>query len=92
MDIPEEYIIQKFYQYAGYPKYTKSTNTYTGGCPICREGSSWGRKSRAYYIPKNNAICCHNCGWYSKTLNWIIEVSGLTYNDCLLYTSDAADE
>ena len=58
MIIPEEYIIQKFYQHAGYPKFVKSTNTYMGGCPICREGKSWGRKSRLYYISKDNVICC----------------------------------
>jgi hypothetical protein len=80
MVIPEEYIIQKFYQHAGYPKYTKSTNTYTGGCPICREGKSWGRKSRLYYIPKDTAICCHNCGWYSNPVNWIIEVEKTTWD------------
>lgn len=81
MVVPEEYVIQKFYQHAGYPRYTKSTNTYTGGCPICREGRSWGRKSRLYYIPKDEVICCHNCGWYSSHINWIIEVEGITYQE-----------
>jgi len=83
MVIPEEYIIQKFYQHAGYPKYTKSTNTYTGGCPVCREGKSWGRKSRCYYIPNDNVICCHNCGWYSSTTNWIMEVESITYKEMM---------
>lgn len=81
--IPEEYIINKFYQFAGYPKYIKSTNTYVGGCPICREGNSWGRKSRLYFIPKKNVICCHNCGWYSAPVNWIMEVDGITYRDVM---------
>ena len=81
MVIPEEYIIQKFYQHAGYPKYVKSTNTYMGGCPICREGKSWGRKSRLYYIPKDDVICCHNCGWYGKPGKWIMEVEQITYNE-----------
>jgi hypothetical protein len=83
MDIPEEYIIQKFYQHAGYPKYTKSTNTYTGGCSICREGKSWGRKSRLYYIPKDSVVCCHNCGWYGGSLKWIMEVASLSYNEVM---------
>lgn len=77
MIVPEEFVVQKFYQHAGYPKYVKSTNTYTGGCPICREGSSWGRKSRCYYIPKDTVICCHNCGWYSKPINWVMEIEGI---------------
>lgn len=81
--IPEEFVIQKFYQHAGYPKYVKSTNTYMGGCPICREGKSWGRKSRLYYISKDNVICCHNCGWYSNPTNWILEVEQITYKEML---------
>ena len=83
MVIPEEFVIQKFYQHAGYPKFVKSTNTYMGGCPICREGKSWGRKSRLYYIPKDNVICCHNCGWYSNPTNWILEVEQITYKELL---------
>ena len=83
MIIPEEYVVQKFYQHAGYPKYTKSTNTYTGGCPVCREGRSWGRKSRLYYIPKDYVVCCHNCGWYSNPVDWVIEVEKITYKDIL---------
>jgi len=81
MIVPEEYIIQKFYQHAGYPKYTKSTNTYTGGCPICREGKSWGRKSRCYYVPKDSVICCHNCGWYGKPGDWVMELENINYRE-----------
>lgn len=83
MVVPEEFVVQKFYQHAGYPKYTKSTNTYTGGCPICREGRSWGRKSRLYYIPKNGVICCHNCGWYSSHTDWILEVEKISYKELM---------
>ena len=83
MTIPEEYVIQKFYQHAGYPKYSKSTSTYSGGCPICREGSSWGRKRRLYYIAKDMRMCCHNCGWYGSPVDFIKEVEGLTYKQIL---------
>jgi len=79
--LPQDYIVQKFYQYAGYPKYKKITNTYEAGCPVCREGKSWLKKRRCYYIPDNNIICCHNCGWYSSALNWIIRVSGATLQE-----------
>ena len=44
--IPEGYVAEKFYQYAGYPKYKKLTNVYEAGCPICREGKSWGKKAK----------------------------------------------
>lgn len=81
--IPEEFIIQKFYQHAGYPKYTKSTNTYTGGCPVCREGKSWGRKSRCYYVPNDRIICCHNCGWYSSPTDWVMEVEKITFKELI---------
>lgn len=81
MILPQSYIVQKFYQYAGYPKYKKHTNTYEAGCPVCREGKSWQKKRRCYYIVDDNYICCHNCGWFSKPLRWIQEVSGLTFEE-----------
>jgi len=77
--IPTEYILQKFYQYAGYPQYKKSSNTYIAGCPVCREGKSWGKKRRCIFIPEDSVVCCHNCGWYSNAIKWITEVSGLTF-------------
>ena len=90
MNIPQEYIITKFYQHAGYARYKKISNIYEGGCCMCREGKSWGRKRRLYYIVNDNAICCHNCGWYSQPLKWILEVSDLSYSDVIteLKTSD----
>ncbi len=79
MVIPQEYIVQKFYQYAGYPKFKKFSNTYMAGCPICREGKSWNKKRRCIYLVDDNKICCHNCGWYGDTVKWVQEVSGLTF-------------
>ena len=75
--IPDSFIIEKFYENAGYPRYKKATNIYEGGCPICREGNSWGRKRRLYYIVKDNVIFCHNCGWSGSPLKWISEVEGV---------------
>ena len=83
MLIPQEYILQKFYQYAGTPKFKRFSNTYTAGCPVCHEGKSWGKKRRCIYMVDKNAICCHNCGWYSNTTKWIQEVSGLTFNEII---------
>jgi hypothetical protein len=76
--LPREYIVQKFYQYAGYPRFKKITNVYEAGCPICREGSSWGKKRRCYYVVEKNNICCHNCGWFSNPFKWIETVACLT--------------
>lgn len=83
MSIPEEYIVHKFYQYAGYPRYKKISNTYEGGCCMCREGSSWGRKRRLYYIVADIKICCHNCGWYSSPEDWVKQVAGLSWVDMI---------
>lgn len=78
MILPEAYIVQKFYQYAGKPKYNTLAKTYQGSCPICREGKSWGRKQRLFYIVTDNYLHCHNCGGHWSPLNWIKEVSGLS--------------
>ena len=83
MLIPSEYILQKFYQYAGYPQFKKVSNTYVAGCPICREGKSWGKKRRCIYIVEDNVVCCHNCGWYSDAVKWICEVSGMNFGEVL---------
>ena len=88
MDIPQDYIVHKFYQYAGYPRHKKNTNTYEGGCSLCREGSSWGKKRRLYYIVSDNIVCCHNCGWYGSPIKWIHEVSGLSWSDIYKETEE----
>jgi len=81
--IPDSYIIEKFYEHAGYPRYKKTTNVYEGGCPLCREGHSWGKKRRLYYIVKDNSVFCHNCGWSSSPLKWISEVEGVSQFDII---------
>lgn len=79
--LPEEYIAQKFFQHAGAPKHNRFNKTYVGSCPICREGKSWLKKQRCYYIPKNNNIYCHNCGWSSTPISWIQEVTRMSILD-----------
>ena len=81
--LPEEYIVSKFYQYAGNPKHNRGTNVYQGSCPICREGKSWLKKQRCYYIVKKNLIYCHNCGWSNSPVNWVMELTGDSFNDVL---------
>ena len=76
VNLPAEFIVNKFIQYAGYARYKKLSNVYEGGCPICREGNSWGQKRRLFYLAKKNIICCHNCGWYSNPYKWIKKVTG----------------
>lgn len=78
MILPEEYTILKFFELGYYPKTNRFNGTYQCSCPICREGRSLGKKRRCYFIPKNNNIYCHNCGWSGTPLNWIKEVSNKT--------------
>jgi hypothetical protein len=84
MQLPEAYVISKFYQFAGAPKYNRFTKTYQASCPVCREGKSWLKKRRLYYIPDRNNVFCHNCGWNSSAYKWIKEVTGLPYNEIML--------
>ena len=58
---------------------------YQCSCPVCRETL---KKKRCYYIPKNDNIYCHNCGWSSKPWKWIIEVSGCTNQDIINEVKD----
>jgi hypothetical protein len=76
--IDQDFIIQKFYELGSFVKYNRYNNTYQCSCPICREGNSFGKKQRCYYIPAKDNIFCHNCGWSSKPFTWIKEVSGQT--------------
>jgi hypothetical protein len=83
MVISQDYFVQKFYQYSGLPKYNRLTRTHQGCCPICREGKSWGKKRRSYYILDDNVICCHNCGWYSQPIKWIETVGHMDFDEIL---------
>jgi hypothetical protein len=83
MDLPLNYIVDTFYRYSGAPVYRKYRNTYNASCPICREGNSWLRKKRCYYIVSDNYICCHNCSRTWSPIQWIKEVSGMEYKDVL---------
>lgn len=78
VDLPTDYIISKFYELGYKVTHNKYNNTYNSCCPICKEGKSWGRKTRCFYIPENDNIFCHNCGSSLKPYKWIRQVSGMT--------------
>jgi hypothetical protein len=88
MELPESLIVQYFYQYSGYPEYNKSSRTYQACCPICREGKSWGKKKRLFFIPENSQIFCHNCQRNWTPFSWIEEVSGKSYYEIILEVED----
>ena len=83
MILPEEYTIQKFHQLAGYAKKKHNGRIYEAGCPICKEGKSWGQKRRLYFILKDNQIFCHNCGWTGNPIKFIIEVQNISYYEII---------
>tara|TARA_R100001198_G_C5234947_1_gene213154 strand:+ start:1648 stop:2706 length:1059 start_codon:yes stop_codon:yes gene_type:complete len=95
ISLPEDFVILKFFELGYYPKYNKFNNVYQCSCPICKEGKSLGKKRRCYYIPKNENIFCHNCGWSGKPLRWIKEVSNCSdtdvVNELKEYVPDAED-
>lgn len=80
-NIPRNYCLHMFLKYAGKPK--KSGDSYTGGCPICHEGKSWGKKQRAAYFPSENYFYCFNDNEGYSPYHWIKEVTGWTYQDIL---------
>jgi len=81
--LPVDFIIQQFYLYAGSPRYNRLSKTYYGSCPTCREGNSWGKKRRLFYIEKKNLLYCHNCGLSMAPIRWIQAVSNKSYSEVL---------
>lgn len=77
-DLPTDYVVSKFYELGYKVTHNRHTNVYNSCCPICKEGKSWGRKKRCFYIPENDNIFCHNCGSSLKPYNWIRQVSGMS--------------
>lgn len=80
-NLPKDYTIKKFYEYGYGVEYVKSSDSYHCSCPICMEGKSFGKKKRCWYIPAKDLIYCHNCGWSSRPLKWIMQVGDLSRRD-----------
>jgi len=81
--IPEQYIVNVLYENVYKITYNKYNHTYNGCCPICREGDSWGKKKRFYYIPKKEITYCHNCGYSKKPLTFISDVTNKKLNEII---------
>ncbi len=75
INVPEQYVVNVLYENVYKISYNKYNKTYNGCCPICREGDSWGKKKRFYYIPKSELAYCHNCGYSKKPLSFISDVT-----------------
>lgn len=81
--IPAAYVLNKFYTYAGNPKFRKFDGNYNASCPICREGKSWLKKKRLYFYPTTSSFYCFNCNRSWNALNWIIQVTGQSREEVL---------
>jgi hypothetical protein len=83
MDIPESYILQKLYSCAVEPSYRKDNSCYNAGCPICKEGTSSGKKKRLFFYTKTKTFYCFNCNKSWSATNWIIEACKISYRDII---------
>lgn len=92
MRLPEDYVSVKFFQFAGAPTKNKYAGTYQGSCPMCQEGASWLKKKRFFYIPLKNNIYCHNCGYSKDPVNWIMDMTKMTYRELMNDVENYAPE
>jgi hypothetical protein len=79
MELPQAYTISKFYSISeGARQYSSYIN---GGCPICHEGSNWGRKRRLYYYLSDDFLYCYNCARSWNPYWWVKEATGMSYRE-----------
>lgn len=81
MELPQSYVIDKFYSFSYNVRET--TNYLNGCCPICSEGSSWGKKTRLFYFKKDDYLYCHNCFRSWTPYFWVKEATGLTFKEII---------
>jgi len=81
--IPEQYVVNVLYENIYKISYNKYNKSYNGCCPICKEGNSWGKKKRFYYIPDKELAYCHNCGYSKKALTFITEVTNKSLHEII---------
>ena len=91
MAITQSFIIQTFFRCVKRPMHRKSTSTYAGECPYCHEGKSAGKKRRFFYIPEDDHLYCHNCNESRNGLEFVKDVTGLSYAEILAQAGDYAD-
>ena len=85
ISLPREYVVAKFFEFGRSPYYNRFNSVYQCSCPICMESP---KKKRCYYIPENENIFCHNCGWSSKPFKWIKRVADCSTADIINEVKD----
>ena len=79
MELNQEFLIELFYTHCKRPIHKKYQNTFNAECPVCKEGKSAGRSRRLFYFPNKDYFYCHNCCKSWRPMDWVKEVSGLTF-------------
>lgn len=82
-NLPSDYVIQKFKQLTPKAHHIRATNSYRGCCPVCKEGDSYGKKTRLNYYVDSNTLVCYNCSKKWRPLQWIRECSGMTEDEII---------
>lgn len=83
MELPYEYIVNKIYTHAKRPIRQRYNRSINFECPICKEGSSAGKKRRGYFFEDKSYFFCHNCNTSWSPVKWIQEVSRLSYREIM---------
>jgi len=76
--LPETFVLNKFYQYSYDPTFRKHDGTYNAGCPVCKEGKSFGKKKRLFFYPETNTFHCFNCSKTWSSFKWISDVCNMS--------------
>lgn len=69
----------------------KYQNTFNAECPVCKEGKSAGRSRRLFYFPNKEYFYCHNCCKSWRPMEWVKEVSGLTFPEIVKRNKEKAE-
>lgn len=80
-NLPIDYVTEMFYELAYDVDHYNGNNSYNGGCPICHEGHSWGKKKRCWWLPEKGIVHCFNCGETWNPLNFIKQAGGFSTKD-----------
>lgn len=88
MDLHEEFLLEIFFSYCRRPTYKNYQNIYNAECPICKEGKSTGRTRRLFFFPSKQYLYCHNCSKSWNPLEWVKEVTNLTFPEILKRNSE----
>lgn len=90
MDLNQEFLIEIFFSYCKRPIHKRYQNVFNAECPVCKEGKSAGRSRRLFYFPSKQYFYCHNCVKSWRPLEWIKEVTAMTFPEIIKRNNEKA--